>query len=240
LYDWIARNRTQISVRLGLAACGVPQATLEVGATPKARSRASARSGWWRVAHGWGVAREAAVAVLLVASAGPLLQHNWVVPRELRFRPPAPLAGLIDTARLWQGWRMFTPDAPPEEFIIAVEAVTIDGRRVDPFHEVASRPLPERLDAIPRRLGQDQFFATYSLLCARKDLGAFYPALTRWILRHPDRTGRAEDRIERFDVVRIHHISPAPGSVRPTQVEREVLLRYPNPEQRGVRETSDG
>lgn len=223
LYGVLSRNRKRVSVWLGLAACGVPQAALPGhNVTPAAPGRSSRTLVF---------ARELAVTVMLVAAAGQLVHDNFAVPRELRYQQHAVLQALVDYLRLYQGWRMFTPDAPPEEFAIRVDAVTADGRTVDPYNEVASQVAsggwPQERDAIPRRLGQNPFFSSYSLQCARQDLGPYYPALVRWILAYPERTGNPDDRIQRFEVVKLTHISPAPGRSRPTNLRHKVLLRYP-------------
>lgn len=220
LYDAVSANRTAISARLGLAACGVPApaSAAEPGAAP-------GRSGPFARARR--VAVEAAVAVMMAACWGQLVHDNFAIPRALRYRQPGWLQALVDIPRLVQGWRMFTPETPPQEFMLAVEAVTAEGREVDPLNELASRYDDARFDRIPPRLGYDPFFGTYSDAAARGDLAPYQPALVRWVLAYPERTGNPGDRIARFALVKLSDISPAPGRSRATNFRRQVLYRYP-------------
>jgi len=163
----------------------------------------------------------------LVASYGQLVEHNQAIPKWMRYRQPEWLQMLVDYPRLHQGWRMFTPEGPPQDFMLAVEAVTADGRLVDPLNEVASRYDLPRFDRIPVRLGFDQFFSNYSWYAALSDMRNYQPALVDWILAYPQRTQNPEDRIVRFQLVKLADISPAVGKTRATNTTRTVLFRYP-------------
>jgi predicted DCC family thiol-disulfide oxidoreductase YuxK len=219
LYDAVSRNRTAISARVGLAACGIPlpptEAEPETPPTPGPRSALTK------------YIAEAAVAVMMLACWGQLVHDNFAFPRALRYRQPGVLQALIDYPRLVQGWRMFTPEGPPQEFMLVVEAETAEGRKVDPFNEVASRHSEARFTRIPKRLGFDTLFGTYSEAAARGDLWRYQPALVRWVLAYPERTGDPDDRIVAFELVKLSDISPAPGRLKATNHRREVLLRYP-------------
>jgi predicted DCC family thiol-disulfide oxidoreductase YuxK len=222
IYDAVSNNRTRISQWFGLAACGVPARSPDSAAAPQPEPRST--SGLLRVAT------ELMAAVMLAACYGQLAQHNQAIPRAMRYRQPEWLQMLVDYPRLHQGWRMFTPEGPPQEFMLAVEAVTEDGRLVDPFNEVASRYAGARFERIPERLGFDQFFSNYSEYYARNDLRAYQPALVQWILAYPQRTQNPGDEIVRFEVVKLSDISPAPEKLRATNLNRSVLFRYPAPE----------
>ena len=147
----------------------------------------------------------------------------------MRYHQAEWLQTLVDYPRLHQGWRMFTPEGPPQEFMLVVEAVTEQGRLVDPFNEVASRHADARFERIPERLGFDQFFSNYSEYYARNDLRAYQPALVQWILAYPQRTQNPGDRIVGFELVKLSDISPAPEKLRATNLNRSVLFRYPMP-----------
>ncbi|MFP8880424.1 MAG: DCC1-like thiol-disulfide oxidoreductase family protein [Myxococcota bacterium] len=222
IYDAVSNNRIAISRRLGLAACGIPAQAPENIAAPQPASPRAA--GLLRVAT------VLMVAVMMTASYGQLVQHNFAIPPAMRYRQPEWLQMLVDYPRLHQGWLMFTPEGPPQEFMLAVEAVTEAGRHVDPFNEVASRHSVARFERIPVRLGFDQFFSNYSQYYARSDLRAYQPALVRWILAYPQRTQNPDDRIVRFELIKIADISPAVGKRSATNLSRIVLLRYPEPD----------
>ncbi len=231
-YDLVSNNRTAISTWFGLAACGVP-----AHAPDRAQLQPVSRRG--SIGRPLRVARELSVAVMLAASYGQLVQHNQAVPPAMRYRQPEWLQVLVDVPRFHQGWRMFTPEGPPQEFMLVVEAVTAEGREVDPLNEVASRYPKGRFDRIPARLGFDQFFSNYSLYAALSDLRGYQSALVEWIHAYPQRTQHPGDRIVRFELIKMADISPAPGKSRATNLTRSVLFRYPTPEALDTAKTSE-
>jgi predicted DCC family thiol-disulfide oxidoreductase YuxK len=224
LYDLVARNRIAISAWFGLAACGIPrpQAALEFDdapATGPARLRARARV----------VLRETTVAIVLLASVGEVVNVNASVPLWMRYRQPDALHAIIEYGRLIQSWRMFAPDAPLMDYMVSVEAITADGRLVDPYNEVASRYRKPPFTHIPTRLGNDQFFTTYSLLIPSGGGRPFWPVFEQWILAYPSRTGNPRDRIVRFTAYVLSDHSPAPGARRPHDASKVAFLTYPSP-----------
>jgi predicted DCC family thiol-disulfide oxidoreductase YuxK len=219
-YDYVARNRANISVGLGLAACGVPQ--------PQAALVVEATTSPWharlqRVAYFGG---NLTCAVLMLAIFGDIMNSNAAVPQWMRYRQPEALHKVIEIPRLYQGWRMFAPHAPEEDFSIEVDAVTSDGRHVDPYNEVASRVQGPNFTEIPALLHQDQFFTAYSLFIWRDNFRAYRVAFQEWILRYPDRTGRKEDKIVSFVVYKLQDRSPLPGQKKPTKFTREAFMRW--------------
>jgi len=226
-YRIVARNRSRISRRLGLAACGGAGAAAGDGA-PAMRPRATA-AGRARV-----VLREAMVLLLLVACYGDL-GRNAAWPAGLRYEQPAPLRAIVGYPRLFQYWMMFSPDVPGVEQTIAVEAVTAGGRTVDPYNEIASRqariprlaedhrPVP----GLPARLGQDQFFAAYSERVSQEHWVRYHDPLRDWILHYPRRTGDPADEIVRFRAYHLVAPIPPPGAKEPGALQQRVFLRYP-------------
>jgi hypothetical protein len=223
LYDRVARNRIAISAWFGLAACGIqrPEAEPEL-LVPEENGPARLRR---RISTGL---REAAVAAVLVASVGELLNVNAAVPQWMRYQQPAALQLIIEYPRLIQGWRMFAPDAPLQDYMISVEAITAGGRLVDPYNEVASRYTKPPFTGIPPRLGNDQFFTTYSLLIPNGANRPYWPAFEQWILAYPQRTGDPRDRIVRFTAYLISDRSPPPGGgTQPFGTQRTAFITWP-------------
>jgi hypothetical protein len=203
-YDLVAHNRARLSAALGLAACGVP-----AGPAPAPRP-AAGRPLRHRVADGVAPAlREGAALILGLACVSQLLIQNPGVPRALRRAPPSVLGSVIEYPRLHQGWGMFAPEAPVRDHMLVVDAVTVDGRHVDPFNALASRTGPVPVDEIPERLGQDQFFCDYVARIANAP--AYHGALRDWIERYPERTGQAADRLFSYEVYLVEDQSPPPG-----------------------------
>lgn len=230
LYDRFAANRLNISVWLGLSACGVPSENTGP-AIPRDQGSSSAALLWSRIGY-W--TSTATVVLLMVAVYGEIMQANASIPRWMRYRQPEFLQRIIEYPRLLQGWRMFAPEAPFEDFMIQVDAITIDGRHVDPYNEVACTNLdlqPGELvgDVIPPSMGQDQYFTAYSLFSPNGNYGAYRDPFRDWILRYHDRTGNPKDRIKSFEVYQLIDTSPPPGQTQPFNLRKKMFMRWPQP-----------
>jgi len=171
--------------------------------------------------------RELVAGLVLASILLAVTQHNAAVPTQLRLGYPNLARSIIDSTRMFQGWRMFAPDAPLEDFAITVDAITADGRHVDPYNEVASPNYPYVLYDIPPRLGQDQYFTSYSLFLPNDNFKGYRHILQNWILDYPKRTGRAADRVVSFQVFQIIDSSPEPGNTKPSNIRRNELFHYP-------------
>jgi hypothetical protein len=166
---------------------------------------------------------------------------NHGLPGWMQLPRPEPASRFIQYARLIQDWRMFAPDVTQIERIIAVEALTIDGRTVDPFTEVATRydriPLDDSdtsnrrgyAHGLPERLSMSQPFAAYSLGMTKTKFSGFLPALGVWIWNYHERTGNPEDRIVRYQVYRLKDRTPTPGTDESPQITRTLIDQHPKP-----------
>jgi predicted DCC family thiol-disulfide oxidoreductase YuxK len=219
-YDAFARRRQTVSGWLGLAACGVPGAApAPVALDPPPPPIALFLR---RLA---GLLREGAVLAMLIVLVSEALFINQAVPRYLKFEEPLWIKRLVAYPRLIQAWSMFASDAPLGDETVVVEAVTADGRHVDPYSEVASRYRYPGTDEIPARLDNNSFFFNYSVRIP--DQTAYHQAFLEWILDYPKRTHRPNDRIIRFDAYCIENDSPPPGETKPHNVRRRIFLSYP-------------
>jgi hypothetical protein len=98
---------------------------------------------------------------------------------------------------------------------------------VDPYNEVASRQKTPPFTEIPARLGQDQFFTSYSLFIHEPSYRAYWGAFQQWILRYHERTGRPKDRIVRFTAYKLSDRSPPMGRTEPTGFRKKAFITYP-------------
>jgi predicted DCC family thiol-disulfide oxidoreductase YuxK len=224
-YDLFARHRTAISIWLGLAACGVPAPRLPGAAeaideTPlptPLRAWISARLSW---------PREILAALVFVTLAADVSVANPAVPSALRFEHrPEWMVAAVMYPHLFEGWSLFSPEAPLNDETVYVDAVTRDGRHVDPYNEVGSRVANVPLDDVPVRLGNSSFWCDYTLRIP--DAGVLHQALLEWILRYPERTERPADTIVKFDAYVVEHDSPRPGETEPTRARKRRFLSWP-------------
>jgi predicted DCC family thiol-disulfide oxidoreductase YuxK len=221
-YDLFARNRTRVSVWLGLAACGLPAAP---GAGPAAGAGGHTPVGAWLRAR-LPIVRELAVALTLVVMAAEVSMANPAVPPRLRWTSrPQWMADAVMYTRLFQNWALFAPDAPMQDEMVVVDAVTRDGRHVDPYNRVGSRIAALPVARLPERLDQDAFFCDYTLRLPETHW--YHQAFVEWVVRHPERTRHPEDAIASFEASVVQQTSPAPGESQPRDVQSQVFLRWP-------------
>jgi predicted DCC family thiol-disulfide oxidoreductase YuxK len=219
-YDAFARRRQTISTALGLAACGVPgvSAAAAVAEAEPTPFRAAVRRGVTG-------ARELGVLLLLATLVSETLFINQAVPKFLKHKQPTWIMQLVAYPRLIQAWSMFASDAPMTDESVAVDAVTVDGRHVDPYSEVASRYKNPGHDLIPPRLDNDSFFFNYSSRIPFK--AEYFTALQEWIQRYPERTGNPNDAIVKFDAWIIEDDSPPPGQTVERNRKSRIFLSWP-------------
>jgi predicted DCC family thiol-disulfide oxidoreductase YuxK len=220
VYDAFAVRRQRVSIALGLAACGVPGApppepVPEPEPTPF-------REGVRRVVS-W--TRELAVLVLLTTLVSETLFINAAVPKFLKHKQPQWIMELVAYPRLIQAWSMFAADAPMTDESVVVDAVTVDGRHVDPYSEISSRYKNPGHEQIPPRLDNDSFFFNYSSRIPFKP--EYFTALQEWVQRYPERTGNPQDTIVKFDAYILEDDSPPPGETVERNRKSRIFLSWP-------------
>jgi predicted DCC family thiol-disulfide oxidoreductase YuxK len=221
-YDLFARRRDKISVGLGFAACASPASPAAVTKTVPPPALSPFRH---QLRFGVSMLREAAVLAMLITLISETLFINAAVPPFLKHEQPLWIKRLVAYPRLIQAWSMFASDAPRGDETVVVDAVTVDGRHVDPYSEATSRyPNPGRFE-IPPRLDNDSLVFNYSGRIA--DQGAYHNAFKDWILRYPERTGNPQDRIVKFDAYFVEDDSPPPGETTPRNVRSRLFLHHP-------------
>jgi predicted DCC family thiol-disulfide oxidoreductase YuxK len=244
-YDAFAARRADISVALGLAACStsnsatrsatqgsLAQVGLARGEADRREALATAQERIPRHNHisapNWTLytlVSETLVLLLVVLSTAQVLVDN---PRVTRFDPswqPRWMAVTTRYLQFHQSWAMFAPDPPLTDANVTVDAVTVDGRHVDPLNEVASSHQPRPGLRIPSRLGQSRLFSVYMhRLPWHQD---YFGALTEWILRYPRRTGRQADEIRSFKAYYVEDDSPPPTEWEPRNTRTTLILKHP-------------
>jgi predicted DCC family thiol-disulfide oxidoreductase YuxK len=222
-YDLFARNRQTVSTWLGLAACGVPGAAPSLPAGPALPPPRAPVVDW--LGRGVAILREGFTLAMLITMVNEVLFINQAVPKILKFDEPGWVKRLVAYPRFIQAWSMFASDAPTTDESVVVDAVTVEGRHVDPYSEVACRYPQPGTEEIPSRLDNNSFFFNYSVRIP--DQGQYHGAFIEWILRYPQRTGHPGDRIVRFDAYKIENDSPPPGGTHPFNVRKHLFLSWP-------------
>ena len=169
--------------------------------------------------------REVTVVAFITIAANQLLDENYAAHKVIDHHNSPAMAAAVTYLNMFQGWSMFAPEAPMSDFNIIVEAKTADGRTVDPFNAMANpcHPAPGR--QIPVGLNPSALLYGYENHLPNRP--AYHQALQEWILRYPERTGRATDRIVSFEVIKVEDDSPPLGEQTPTNLRWSSVFKYP-------------
>ncbi|WP_437937224.1 hypothetical protein [Sorangium sp. So ce341] len=179
-----------------------------------------------KVARGRVIAREALVAYLGLCAVSQAINENKSVPAVLKHAQPKIVQATIVYPRLLQGWGMFAPNPITEDGSISVDAITVDGRHVDPF-----TGLPPDLDLSDARgLGLGQIRQDYfNRIRLDRNKPFRKPGLQDYLLAYHERTGRPDDQIVAFDVYWVRDQCPKPGESAPYKNEAIPILSYRKP-----------
>jgi predicted DCC family thiol-disulfide oxidoreductase YuxK len=172
----------------------------------------------------WAV-REVVVLAFIITMVSETLYINAAVPKFLKHEQPLWIKRMVAYPRLIQAWSMFASDAPTTDQSMVVDAITVDGRHVDPYSEVTSRYANPGHNEIPVRLDNDSFVFNYSGRLPTQ--GAYHQAFTEWILNYHERTGDPRDRIVSFDAYELDDDSPPIGETQPRNFRSHIFLSYP-------------
>ncbi len=206
-------HRERVSQCLGLAPLGALDEGFPEGVS-RARSWFSAMCVWLR---------EIAVVVVMIAVASQVLMENKIVPKVLKRGQATWMIDMVVYPRLFQGWSMFTPDAPTGERMLYIDAVTFDGRHVDPFNQQASRVSTLPVERIPGYMDQNEFWCDYTNRIPDNSIN--WPPLKEWIFKYNTRTGRTEDRIISYEARILESDSPPPGQTGARNLRTKVIAR---------------
>jgi predicted DCC family thiol-disulfide oxidoreductase YuxK len=208
-YVAFAERRHQVSAALGLGRCGVRgeqadralEAEPEPGPAPRLWPDA-----WTKTSVSL---REAAAIVIIVMTVNQLaLDNDWARKRFPKADQPSALLAIVDTFRLYQGWRMFAPEPPYEDGRMVVDARTVDGRKIDPL----TGKEPDFNTETSEGWGHNQFWCDYHLKMYFSRYAAYRQHLKEYLERYPQRTGKPDDRLAAFDVWWVWDKSPPPGA----------------------------
>jgi len=212
LYQRIASRRAALARAFGL---GHP-------APPPLPAPSPLRKKFLRVRAG---AREILVAWMLACAVSQTINENKAVPQPFKHNQPWLMQATIGYPRMYQGWGMFAPNPISDDGSITVDAITLDGRHVDPF--TGEAPDLDLSDA--RGLGLNQIRQDYFNRIRLDRNKIFREGLKQYLLRWHLETGRPEDELVAFDVYWLRDQCPLPGQKLPYKHEKIALLTYRKP-----------
>jgi hypothetical protein len=119
---------------------------------------------------------------------------------------------------------MFSPRPPDDDGTLVVDALTVEGRHVDPFTD-----RPPYWDLSARSLGLDQCHADYFVRIALPAGTAYREAMKDYLYRLPERTGRPGDAIVSGDVYWVQEKNPPWNETAGYGYERAKLFSFESP-----------
>jgi hypothetical protein len=135
-------------------------------------------------------------------------------PTVIPLKPDATpqfLQATITYPRMTQGWGMFAPNPIQEDGVLAIDAYTIDGRRIDPL--TGRAPDLDLTDS--KGEGLSQLRQDYGNRIRQDRNSRYREDLAVYLRRWHEETGRPEDELVAFDVYWVRDRCPPPGSIEP-------------------------
>jgi hypothetical protein len=171
------------------------------------------------------VLREIAVLAMFAGAVNQAMVELWVVNRRIKVPQPEPLRVLSHKLRFLQGWFMFSPNPVMDDGTIVVDALTVDGRHIDPF--TGKEPNWDLSNA--KSLRHSQIWCDYFNRMHLSQNSGFRDAMKEYMYRLPDRTGRAEDAIVSGEVFWVQDMNPKWGERQSYKYEKVKLFSFENP-----------
>jgi hypothetical protein len=163
---------------------------------------------------------------MLAAAVNQAMVELWAINRRIKVPQPEPLLTLAQRAHFLQGWFMFCPVPILEDGTIVVDAVTVDGRHIDPF---MGGKAPELELPAGRSLYLSQIWGDYFNRIRDNGHSAYRQAMQEYLYRYPERTGRPEDAIVSGDVYWIHAMHPHWNEKTFWNAGSDKLFSFSNP-----------
>jgi len=156
------------------------------------------------------------------------LLTRWLGDTVIPLKPqetPEFLAVTNGYFRIYQGWGMFAPNPIQDDGVLAVDAVTIDGRHIDPL--TGKAPDLDLSDSRGEGLSQTrQDFGNR----VRFDRNQIYrDGLRNYLLDYHERSGRPDDEIVSLDIYWVRCKLPAPGERKATRNEAVPIYTWRKP-----------
>jgi hypothetical protein len=176
--------------------------------------------------------REVLVVAFAAGALNQALVELWVF-RGLKAPQPTAVRVLSHKLRYLQGWFMFSPNPVMDDGTIVVDAVTVDGRRVDPF-SVEWPPYtlrPPDFDLLnAKSYGYNQIWSDYFNRMHLPANTSFRKPMQEYVFRLPERTNNPDDAIVKGTAYWVHDMNPRFGKTQSYGYGRDELFKFTNPD----------
>lgn len=169
--------------------------------------------------------RETVVLFFVLLFVSQIVNENKSIPKLLKHQLPKPLRAAIVYPRLFQGWGMFSPNPVRIDGVLAIDAITIDGRHLDPLR--GKEPDLDLSD--DRGAGLNQIHQDYGNRIRQDRNKVHRGALERFLQSYHRFTGNPNDEIVHYAVWWLRDHCPDPGADTPTNHEKVCLASWRRP-----------
>jgi hypothetical protein len=173
----------------------------------------------------FGTVREVLILAMLAGAVNQGLTELWCINRRWKIAQPEPLRILSHKMRYLQGWFMFSPNPVMEDGTIVVDAITVDGRHIDPF--TGKEPFFDLINVKSLRL--TQIWCDYFNRIQLPANSGYRDAMKEYMYRLPERTGRPDDAIISGDVYWVKALNPRWNETQKYGLEKNKLFSFENP-----------
>jgi predicted DCC family thiol-disulfide oxidoreductase YuxK len=247
VYRAVASRRERISAAFGLSACGIdrPDALVHA-ATSTGREPPPLFPRLQKLVVGSMLGAMMVAAVLQVFAENrklpPFLKPPAVAPRSiasvgdawrmLLFQGREWTLPLTQYPRFFQGWSMFAPVPPTDDGVVVIDAVTVDGRHIDPLRKGA--PVSFDLPDEKHGLLMTQFWYEFHDRIRREPNAKYRDYFRDWLVSwHRIEHRPANDQIVSFEGFWVSRNTQPPGSLQrlPTISKLSIMTwKLGNPE----------
>ena len=178
------------------------------------------------------VVRELGAVIMFAGAINQAMVELWVINKRIKVPQPEALRVLAHKARYLQGWFMFSPNPVMDDGTVVVDAITVDGRHVDPF-SIHSRPWTLRepdFDLLhAKSLWLTQAWGDYFNRIHLPGNTAYRDSMKEYMYKLPQRTGNPNDAIVSGDVYWVTDQNPRWNEKQSYQLEKNKLFSFDNP-----------
>jgi hypothetical protein len=178
-----------------------------------------------RLGQGVAVLREFAIVMMFATAVNRAGIDLPVISKRWQFSQPELFLTLGVKAGFLQGWNMFSPWPVMVDGTIVVDALTVDGRHLDPF----TRKEPDFDIGKVKSYGYTQIWSDYFNRMNEARFMGFRDAMRDYMLRLPERTGHPEDALVSGDVYWVQDKNPRWNETVSYDPERLKVFSFQNP-----------
>ena len=167
--------------------------------------------------------------LMFVASVNLAMVQLWAIRRLIRVHHASFFMPLTGKMRFQQGWFLFSPGPAMEDGTIVVDAITVDGRHVDPFSlhvEPYTLRAPDFDLTHARSLRTNQLWGDYFNRIQAPGYYSYREAMKDYLLALPRRTGHPEDAIVSGEVFWVSDQNPRWGETESYGLEKMTLFTF--------------